>query len=217
MALPLATTGSLCPAFASARLVGLAVKPTIYHCALRMIADHAEWTFELLRYNLGGNRPSQTDPLALSPARLHGLRLDVRLIKTGISLVAPPHLTMGLQSLPAMLHIKNQTTIPEYSKGSQGLSVPLRVSDIFIGITTSPRSSLRQRCDRYKIRAGRNLPDKEFRYLRTVIVTADIHRGFGSERRPPCGGLTPYLNLSALVTCHTLYILLRVSRVLCFC
>ena len=35
----------------------------------------------------------------------------------------------------------------------------------------------------YTIRAGRNLPDKEFRYLRTVIVTADIHGGFGSELR----------------------------------
>ena len=35
----------------------------------------------------------------------------------------------------------------------------------------------------YNIRAGRNLPDKEFRYLRTVIVTADIHGGFGSELR----------------------------------
>ena len=33
------------------------------------------------------------------------------------------------------------------------------------------------------IRAGRNLPDKEFRYLRTVIVTADIHGGFGSGLR----------------------------------
>jgi hypothetical protein len=31
------------------------------------------------------------------------------------------------------------------------------------------------------IRAGRNLPDKEFRYLRTVIVTADIHEGLGPE------------------------------------
>ena len=30
------------------------------------------------------------------------------------------------------------------------------------------------------IRAGRNLPDKEFRYLRTVIVTAAIHWGFDS-------------------------------------
>ena len=31
------------------------------------------------------------------------------------------------------------------------------------------------------MRAGRNLPDKEFRYLRTVIVTAAVYRGFNSE------------------------------------
>ena len=184
MALPLATTGSLCPAFASARLVGLAVKPPIYHCALRMIADHAEGTLELLRYFLGGNRPSQTDPLTLSPTRIHGPGLDVRLNKTGISLMTPHTLTSMLQSLPAMLHMINQTPISDYSKGSRGLSVLLRVSGIFTGITTSPRSMLRQRPDRYTIRAGRNLPDKEFRYLRTVIVTADIHQGFGSELSP---------------------------------
>ena len=52
-----------------------------------------------------------------------------------------------------------------YSEGSWGLSVLPQVSD------------------RYTIRAGRNLPDKEFRYLRTVIVTADIHRGFASALR----------------------------------
>jgi hypothetical protein len=98
--------------------------------------------------------------------------------------MTPPHLTMRLQSLPAMLHMANQTPISDYSKGSRGLSVLLRVSGIFTGITTSPRSSLRQRPYRYTIRAGRNLPDKEFRYLRTVIVTADIHRGFGSELAP---------------------------------
>ncbi|KWW24087.1 MAG: putative glycosyl transferase (Glycosyl transferase family 2), partial [bacterium P201] len=34
----------------------------------------------------------------------------------------------------------------------------------------------------YTIRAGRNLPDKEFRYLRTVIVTAAVYRGFNSAR-----------------------------------
>ena len=148
-----------------------------------MIADHVEGTFELLRYALGGNRPSQTDPLTRSHTRIHGLWLDFRLIKTGISLLAPPDLTTGLRSLPAMLHMKNQTPISEYSKGSRGLSVLLRVSGIFTGTTISPRSSLRQRPYRYTIRAGRNLPDKEFRYLRTVIVTADIHRGFGSELR----------------------------------
>jgi hypothetical protein len=181
MALPQATTGSLGPAFASARLVSLAVKLPVYPCARRTIAVRAEGTFELLRYNLGGNRPSQTDPLTLFPTRLHGLRLDVRFNKTGISLLTPPHLTTGLQSLPAMLHMLTQTPVSDYSKGSRGLSVLLRVSGIFTRVTTSPRSSLRQRPYRYAIRAGRNLPDKEFRYLRTVIVTADIHRGFGSE------------------------------------
>ena len=40
---------------------------------------------------------------------------------------------------------------------------------------------MRQCPDHYTIRAGRNLPDKEFRYLRTVIVTAAVHWGFDSE------------------------------------
>ena len=39
---------------------------------------------------------------------------------------------------------------------------------------------MRQCPDHYAIRAGRNLPDKEFRYLRTVIVTAAVYWGFGS-------------------------------------
>ena len=67
-----------------------------------------------------------------------------------------------------------------YSEGSQGLSVPLRVLGIFTETTISPSSRLRQCGDRYTIRAGRNLPDKEFRYLRTVIVTAAVYWGFNS-------------------------------------
>ena len=55
----------------------------------------------------------------------------------------------------------------------------MRVTGIFTGISDSPSPSLRQCRDRYAIRAGRNLPDKEFRYLRTVIVTAAVYRGFG--------------------------------------
>ena len=35
----------------------------------------------------------------------------------------------------------------------------------------------------YTFRAGQNLPDKEFRYLRTVIVTAAVHWGFNSKLR----------------------------------
>ena len=34
-----------------------------------------------------------------------------------------------------------------------------------------------------RLRAGRNLPDKEFRYLRTVIVTAAVYWGFNSYLR----------------------------------
>jgi hypothetical protein len=69
------------------------------------------------------------------------------------------------------------------SEGSRGLSVPLRVRGIFTATSISPSAWLRQYSDRYTIRAGRNLPDKEFRYLRTVIVTAAVYRGFNSELR----------------------------------
>ena len=68
-----------------------------------------------------------------------------------------------------------------YSEGARGLSVPLRVIGIFTDTTISPSSRLRQCPDRYTIRAGRNLPDKEFRYLRTVIVTAAVYWGFNSK------------------------------------
>ena len=51
-------------------------------------------------------------------------------------------------------------------------------------MSISPSLSPRQCPDRYAFRAGRNLPDKEFRYLRTVIVTAAVYRGFDSRLSP---------------------------------
>ena len=151
--------------------------------ALHTIANRVECTFGLLRYNLGGNRPSQTDPLTRSLFRIDGIRLDIQVIKGGISPMTPPELALRLQSLPPILHMNTRIPISDYSKGSQGLSVLLQVSGIFTGTTNSPSSTSRQCRDRYTIRAGRNLPDKEFRYLRTVIVTADIHPGFISLLR----------------------------------
>ena len=74
--------------------------------------------------------------------------------------------------------------MPSYSKASRGLFVLLRVTRIFTSTSISPSPSLRQRPSRYAFHAGRNLPDKGFRYLRTVIVTAAVHRGFGSELAP---------------------------------
>ena len=70
MTIPLSITGSLGPAFASARLVGLTVKLTYTHKLSRPNADRAEETFATLRYHLGGDRPSQTDLLTLSPGRM---------------------------------------------------------------------------------------------------------------------------------------------------
>ena len=67
-----------------------------------------------------------------------------------------------------------------YSKGARGLSVLSRVDGIFTATAISLSPWLRQRGSRYAIRAGRNLPDKEFRYLRTVIVTAAVYWGFNS-------------------------------------
>ena len=109
--------------------------------------------------------------------------LDTKQTKGGISTTAPQRLATPLQSLPPILHIVYPVPMLSCSKGSWGLSVPLRVHGIFTVTTISPSSWLRQRPDRYTIRAGRNLPDKEFRYLRTVIVTAAVYRGFDSNLR----------------------------------
>ena len=130
-----------------------------------------------------------------------------------------PRLAPKLHSLPPILHMLCQNPMLSYSKGSWGLSVPSRVSGIFTGTTVSPSPSLRQRSSRYTIRAGRNLPDKEFRYLRTVIVTAAVYWGFDSKLLPippRRDGITPPLNLPAPGRCQSLYFTLRFSRDMCF-
>ena len=50
-----------------------------YLCALRLIANQAEGTFVLLRYSLGGDRPSQTAQLTLSAARIHGISVRAKI------------------------------------------------------------------------------------------------------------------------------------------
>ena len=99
--------------------------------------------------------------------------------------------------LPPTLYIYIQFTVTGCSKAPRGLSVLLRIARIFTGATISPSFSLRQFPSRYAFHAGRYLADKEFRYLRTVIVTAAVYRGFGSELRGCKHPLTPPLNLPA--------------------
>ncbi len=151
-------------------------------CTQRLISKQPEGTFARLRYLLGGDRPSQTTHLTLSLCLLH--RLEPQNNKGGISRLAPQELAPLLLRLPPILHMLSQSSMSSCSKGARGLSVQSRVIGIFTNTPISPGPSLRQRSCRYAIRAGRNLPDKEFRYLRTVIVTAAVYRGFGSELHP---------------------------------
>ena len=120
--------------------------------------------------------------------------------------MTPSTLARKLHSLPPILHIIYPNPMLGCSKGSRGLSVLLRVTGVFTGTTISPSPWSRQRPDRCTIRAGRNLPDKEFRYLRTVIVTAAVYWGFDLELRTEI--LTPPLNLPAPGRCQTLYFVL---------
>ena len=120
--------------------------------------------------------------------------------------MAPSKLAFRLQSLPPILHRLTQKSLPSYSKGSRGLSVLLRELGIFTENSNSLSIWLRQQGSRYAIRAGRNLPDKEFRYLRTVIVTAAVYWGFNSMLRPK--ELTPPINLPAPGRRQAVYIVL---------
>ena len=109
------------------------------------------------------------------------MRLESQQCVAGIPTAAPIQLTPYLHSLPAILYTHCRNPMPGCSKAPRGLSVLLQVAGIFTGITTSPGLQPRQLPNHFTIRAGRNLPDKEFRYLRTVIVTAAVHRGFNSD------------------------------------
>ena len=110
----------------------------------------------------------------------------------------------NLHSLPRILGSKNVMTMPSCSKASRGLFVLLRTDGIFTANALSRSSSLRQYPYHYSIRAGLNLPDKEFRYLRTVIVTAAVHWGFSSSRKAipltfqHWAGVSPYTSTFVL-------------------
>ena len=133
-----------------------------------------------------------------------------------MSRATPRSLATPLHSLPPILHITYLKPMLSCSEGSRGLSVPLRVNGIFTVTTISPSSWLRQCPNRYTIRAGRNLPDKEFRYLRTVIVTAAVYWGFSSALLPAEARITPPLNLPAPGRCQALYVIFRFCRAMCF-
>ena len=128
--------------------------------------------------------------------------------------MTPPRLAPRLQSLPPILHMLQLDSMSSCSKAARGLFVLLRTDGIFTVNALSPSSSLRQYPYHYAIRAGLNLPDKEFRYLRTVIVTAAVYRGLVSVLRAEA--LTPPRNLPAPGRRQPLYVVFRLRRDLCF-
>ena len=135
-------------------------------CTLRMVSVHPEETFERLRYPFGGDRPSQTPRQTLSPARFHGHGLETQYGQGGIPTAAPRGLASAALRLPPILYRQHRIPVSNWSEAPWGLSVLARAASIFTGF-----------------RAGRNLPDKEFRYLRTVIVTAAVYWGLSSDLR----------------------------------
>src|SRR5699024_6253129 len=135
--------------------------------------------------------------------------------QSGIPPVPPRKLALTLLRPQPILYKLYNYSISNYSKAPRGLSVLSRVMRIFTHSIISPDLSLRQFPSHCTFRPGRNLPDKEFRYLRTVIVTAAVYCGLSSVLR--AGALTHPLNLPAPGRCQPLYFALRLRRDLCFC
>ena len=148
-----------------------------------MVSDHSEGTFERLRYPFGGDRPSQTAHLTVFQDLIQGLWLGSQYYKGGIPRMTPHRLASMLYSLPPILYMQYRIPVSNWSKAPWGLSVLARVTSIFTGTSISPDALSRQCSNHYAFRAGRNLPDKEFRYLRTVIVTAAVYWGLNSKLR----------------------------------
>lgn len=90
----------------------------------------------------------------------------------------PLFLAKKFRWLPPTLYTHNHAPTTGCSKAPRGLRFPLDVSGLCAGMVGSPESSRGQWRSRYAIHAGRNLPDKEFRYLKRVIVTPAVYWRF---------------------------------------
>ena len=155
----------------------------LHSCALRAVADRPEPTLRAPPLRFGRRPPQSNCPPGTVPEPVDGLGLGRRSREGSIPRAAPRGLAPPDLRLLPILYTRDQRPMPSCSEGSRGLSVLPRVSRIFTTSAISPGPWSRQRPSRCAFRAGRNLPDKEFRYLRTVIVTAAVYRGLASGLR----------------------------------
>ena len=119
----------------------------------------------------------------MSPDSIQSRRLEFQYRKDGIPTASPPKPKPWFPRVPSILCMQHRNPILGYSKAPWGLSVLSRVTGIFTGTTISPGGLSRQCPNHYAFHAGQNLPDKEFRYLWTIIVIAAVHWGFNSLLR----------------------------------
>ena len=161
-----------------------------------MISVQAERTFERLRYSFGGDRPSQTAHLTMSPSPLQGCWLEFQYHKDGIPTSTPHRPKPMLPSVPSILCIQHRNPISGYSKAPWGLSVLSRVTGIFTGTTISPGGLLRQCPNHYAFHAG-------YSYGRRLL---------GLQ----FNALTSPLNLPAPGRRQLVYVIFRFSTNLCF-
>src|SRR5699024_7726987 len=103
------------------------------------------------------------------------------------------------------------TTSSQLSGRPPGLFVPARVTSLFTRRAIARGRWLRQQRARYAIRAGRNVPDKECRYLRRVVCTAAVDWGLISQRRS-ASLVTGPLNLPAPGRRQSIYLNLTSSH-----
>ena len=155
----------------------------LYSCALQTVADRFERTLRAPPLHFRRRPPQSNYPPDTVRAPDHGCALGRLRDEGSIPRLAPGRLAPALHSLLPILYTPCKRPMSSCSKGSRGLSVLPQVVRIFTNSTISPGPWLRQCPNRYAIRAGRNLPDKEFRYLRTVIVTAAVYWGLASVLR----------------------------------
>ena len=96
-----------------------------------------------------------------------------KILRVVFHLSTPQMLAHLLQSLPPMLHKISQQSMQSCSKAPWGLLVLAWSDGIFTANARSPRPSPRQCPHDYSIRAGLNLPDKEFR---SYVLTSCRHK-----------------------------------------
>src|SRR5690606_20296366 len=113
MAIPHSTTGSLGPAFASARLVGLAVRLAYIH-----VLDTRLQTGLSQSSHSSVTIWEDTAPVKLTDCNCHRKDLEIPTPKGGVSLATrlPPE--GQLRSLPLTLSMKAETSITAHSKGA---------------------------------------------------------------------------------------------------